>query len=158
MNTERHALKLNVGFLINQQIGTFRDFHFEFPHLTIDEDLAVSELSGVARISRTPQGLLVHGVFDVSVEATCVRCLSDFKQPLHAEFDELYAFHLHQATESGLLVPEDGKIDIASVLRDYLLVEVPISPLCQPDCKGLCPVCGADLNQETCEHQLDHSE
>ncbi|NPV55660.1 MAG: DUF177 domain-containing protein [Anaerolineae bacterium] len=148
-------MKLNVGFLINQQIGTFRDFNFDYPQLTIEDDLIVSNLSGVARLSRTPQGLLVHGSFDVGLASTCVRCLADFTQSLHAEFDELYAFSPNQMTDSGLLVPEDGKIDISMLLHDYLLVEVPISPLCRQDCKGLCAVCGADLNQETCEHQLE---
>ena len=55
-------------------------------------------------------------------------------------------------TDSELLVPEDGNIDLDDLAREYLVVEIPINPLCRPDCKGLCVECGADLNVEVCEH------
>lgn len=51
-------------------------------------------------------------------------------------------------------IPEDGNIDFGPILREYLLLEMPIKPLCKPDCKGLCTVCGENLNLTTCEHQL----
>ena len=56
-------------------------------------------------------------------------------------------------TESGLLVPEDGQIDLEPLLREYALLEFPISPVCKPDCKGLCPVCGENLNRTDCGHR-----
>jgi uncharacterized protein len=83
----------------------------------------------------------------------CVRCLVEFQQSLHAQFSELYAFNSRSASESGLIVPDDGNIDLAPLVREYMLLEVPIRPLCRPDCKGLCIICGSDLNTEPCEHQ-----
>jgi uncharacterized protein len=68
------------------------------------------------------------------------------------EFTELYAFSQRYVTDSGLLMPETGIIDLAPVLREYFLLEIPISPLCRPDCKGLCPICGNNLNESTCNH------
>jgi uncharacterized protein len=56
-------------------------------------------------------------------------------------------------TESGLLAPEDGQIDLEPLLREYALLEIPISPLHSPDCKGLCPVCGENLNKTDCGHR-----
>jgi len=154
----RHPMRLNVGFLINSPIGTSRDFHFEFPRIHLQPDLDLNDLIGVARIGRTPQGLLVQGKFQARFEAECVRCLREFEQPLDSEFSELYAFNRRSVSESGLIVPEDGKIDLEPLIREYLVIEIPISPLCKIDCKGLCSICGADLNEMTCEHQLHNSD
>lgn len=145
-------MRLNVGFLVNQPIGTNREFHFEFPSVHLQPDLDLTDLAGTAKISRTPQGLLVQGKFEGKVTAECVRCLSEFEQPLDIDFSELYAFSPRSISESGLLLPEDAHIDLEPLVREYLLIEVPISPLCRPDCKGLCVVCGQDLNEEICEH------
>jgi uncharacterized protein len=150
---ERHLLRLNVGFLINQPIGYSRDFHFDFSDIHIPSDLDLTKLQGVARIARTPQGLLVIGNFTATIPAECVRCLTNFEQELHFEFNELYAFSKRMVTESGLILPEDGNIDLTPIIREYLLIEIPIRPLCKPDCKGLCVICGEDLNLNTCEHQ-----
>jgi uncharacterized protein len=56
-------------------------------------------------------------------------------------------------TESGLLVPDEGQINLEPLMREYALLEFPISPVCKPDCKGLCPVCGENLNQTDCVHR-----
>ncbi len=153
MTENRHPLRLNVGFLLNAPIGTSRDFHFEFPHIHLQPDQDLDDLIGVARIGRTPQGLLLQGKFEAKVAAECVRCLIEFQQPLKTEFNELYAFTRRSMSESGLILPEDGKIDLEPLIREYLVIEIPISPLCKTDCKGLCSICGADLNEMTCEHQ-----
>lgn len=148
----RQPLRFNVGFLINQPIGSSRDIHFEIPQLHLQPDLDLKDLKGLARITRTPQGLFVQGEFNSSIETECVRCLAEFLQPLVINFSELYAFKFKSVTESNLILPEDGNIDLGPLVREYLLLEVPISPLCKPDCQGLCTVCGANLNEGPCEH------
>jgi len=155
LSQPRYPLRINVGFLLNQPIGTSRDIHFDFPSLRLSPDLEMSDFSGMVRVSRTPQGLLFQGDFSGRTTAQCVRCLADFLQPLHAGFDELYAFSEKSTSESGLILPEDANVDLQPLVRDYLLLEVPISPLCKPDCKGLCVECGADLNVTICEHVKD---
>ena len=105
MNQPRFPLKINVGFLLNQPIGTNRDIHFEYPEVTLKPDLKLTDFSGVARLGRTPQGILVTGQFQGRAPAECVRCLTEFEQPLHATFDELYAFDKRSVTESGLILP-----------------------------------------------------
>jgi uncharacterized protein len=158
----RHPFRINVGFLLNQSIGYSRDINFEFPQVRLapqdfstdrpEDLLEVENLQGMVRINRTPQGLLFDGEFSGRVETQCVRCLTNTKIDLTTQFSELYAFSTRSTTDSDLLVPEDGNIDLESLVRDYLLVEVPISALCKPDCKGLCRECGENLNLNTCEH------
>lgn len=156
--SNRNPLRFNVGFLINQPVGTSREFHFDFPSIRLQPDLDIRELHGIVKASKTSQGIFLHGTFLAIVTAECVRCLTEFDQSLHTEFEELFAFSERSVSESDLVLPEDANIDLAPLLREYLLVEVPISPLCREDCKGLCTICGEDLNQRVCEHQLqaDH--
>jgi len=149
----RRPLRLNVGFLINQPIGSSRDFNFDYPKMRLGDDLILREFTGIAHLSRTPQGLLLQADFGGHLDLECVRCLNRFDQPLKWTLIELYAFNKRSVTDSGLILPENGHIDLEPLLREYALLEVPISPVCKPDCKGLCPVCGEDLNQADCGHQ-----
>lgn len=112
-------------------------------------------MQGVAHISRTPQGLLVQGDFSGNVSIECVRCLAETSQPLHTHFSELFAFNNRGTDESELILPEDGNIDLEPLVREYMLIEIPIRPLCRDDCLGLCPICGGDLNAEPHEHAVE---
>jgi uncharacterized protein len=151
----RRPLRLNVGFLIKAPIGTSRDFTFDYEEIQLGDDLSVREFEGAARFDRTPQGLLLQGEFSAKANVECVRCLDPFSQPLKWSFTDLYAFDKRSISESNLLVPEDGQIDLEPLLREYALLEIPISPICKPDCKGLCPVCGENLNKTDCGHHPD---
>ncbi len=142
-----------LALSLNQPIGYNRDFHFDFSNLHLAPDLDLTTFHGIVRVGRTPQGLLVIGKFSATTPAQCVRCLIDVEQKLQIEFSELYAFSPRSASELGLILPEDGNIDLEPIIREYLLIEIPISPLCRPECKGLCIICGEDLNQINCEHQ-----
>ena len=155
MTNPRHPLRLNIGFLINATIGTSRDFNFNYDVMRLGEDLTVCDFIGTARFSRTPQGFLLQGEFQAETDLECVRCLEMNEQRLKWSVTDLYAFDRRNITESGLLVPEDGQIDLESLLREYALLEFPISPVCKPECKGLCPVCGANLNKTACGHRLE---
>lgn len=152
MNYPRYPLRVNIGFLLNQPIGTSRDIHFDYPALKLSPDLEVTDFHGVATFFRTVQGILVDGDFEARVTATCVRCLNECQQSIHATYQELYAFSRAQVTDSALIVPDDANIDLSYLTAEYLLIEIPIKSLCRPDCKGLCPECGVDLNAFSCEH------
>ncbi len=157
MTNNSKLLRINVGFLLNQPVGASRDIPFEIPRLTYP-DIELLDLTGEVRLTRTVQGVLVQASFDAFKAEECVRCLAEFMQPLHITFTELYAFKTKSVTDSGLLLPESGDIDLVPLVRELMLLEVPIKPLCRPDCKGLCVICGADLNVETCEHQQGISQ
>ena len=155
MSDPHSLLRLNVGFVVAQSAGFSRDFPFDLPQINIPPDLRLSPLSGMVRTNRTPQGILLQADFKALVDLECVRCLTDFQQTLNTSFTELYAFSQRYVTDSGLLMPETGIIDLAPVLREYILLEIPISPLCRLDCKGLCPICVNNLNENTCHHEDD---
>jgi uncharacterized protein len=151
----RSYFRLNVGFIIHQTVGFSSEFLFDLPKVNLDPDLQLTDLTGSARITRTPQGLLVQVKMTSQMESACVRCLTDISNSLDIDFTELYAFTKRSMTESGLLLPEDGHIDLDPLVREYMLLEVPISPLCSNDCKGLCPVCGENLNENDHNHESE---
>ena len=151
----RKPLRLNVGFLVSSDVGYSHEFPFDFDKLKVADDLTLHQFHGVAQIGRTPQGLLVTGQFESALKVECVRCLREFETSIRWEMTEMFAFNEKSVTDSGLILPEDAQIDLAPLVRDYALTEIPISPVCQPDCKGLCPTCGQDLNKKDCGHRAE---
>lgn len=152
MTNPRKPFRLNVGFIVNTDIGFSNEFPFDYDKIKVTDDLELRNFHGSAIMSRTPQGLLLTGNFKSTFKVECVRCLCEFDQTIQWEMTELYAFNEKSVTDSGLILPDDAQIDIAPLVRDYALTEVPISPICKPDCKGLCPSCGQDLNKKDCGH------
>jgi uncharacterized protein len=157
MPNPRKPFRINVGFIVHEEVGFTTEIPFELEKVKI-EDLELKNLVGKVDIGRTPQGLVVQGAFEADTRLECVRCLQEFIYPLEWSLTELYAFNRKSVSESGLLLPEDAHIDLAPLLREYALLEVPINPLHDPGCKGLCPVCGQDLNIRDCGHRSDDSD
>jgi len=152
VNTAERIFRINVGFLINQPIGYNRDIPFELDRFTFDDILAVDGLRGNLNISRTQSGLRIQGNFSAATHAECGRCLEDFGRQLETEFEEIFTYEHNPLSEEELIIPEDGNIDFEPYIRDYLLLEVPINPVCKPDCRGLCDICGENLNMRECGH------
>lgn len=157
MPNPRKPFRINVGFIVHEEVGYSHEIPFEFDKVKLD-DLELQNVQGSVHIGRTPQGLVVQGKFSAETVLECVRCLREFTYPLNWEITELYAFNRRSVSESGLLLPDDAHIDLAPLLREYALLEIPIKPLHTPDCKGLCPVCGQDLNEEDCGHRQDEDD
>jgi uncharacterized protein len=155
MNNLDYALLVEVGFIVHEDIGYSRTFDFDFSHLTLDSDLELHDLSGIITISRTSEGLLAQAEFGARIQAECSRCLEDSYQVLETEFSELFVFPSHAVPETETLLPASNRIDFAPILREYMLIEVPINSICQLDCQGLCPHCGLNRNRESCNCQDD---
>jgi uncharacterized protein len=151
MANPRKPFRINVGFIVHEEIGYTNEFKFDVPKAALD-DLELRNVVGSVQVGRTQQGLVLQGNFSGDTTLQCVRCLKEFDHPLQWDFTELYAFNSKSVSESGLILPETAQIDLAPLLREYALLEVPISPIHDPDCRGLCVVCGQDLNLKDCGH------
>lgn len=144
--------QLQIGHIVHQNIGYQRDYFFDIPALCIDSDLDLTNLDGRVRVTRAPQGLLIEIKMKALTALECDRCLRKYLQPISFESTELYAFSETDVTETGYLFPEDGNIDLEPIVREEMLLSVPIKYLCRQDCSGLCPICGVNLNNSTCDH------
>ena len=153
MTNPRRPFRLNVGFIVHQEVGYKHEFPFEFEQIQISDDLDLRHFEGVVTIGRTPQGLIVQADFSAETTLECVRCLNEFEYSLDWNLTELYAFSKKSASESGLVLPDNAHVELQPLIREYVLLEIPIKPLCKPTCKGLCAVCGEDLNKTDCGHK-----
>lgn len=149
----RKPFRFNVGFIAHEEIGYSHDFDFDFERVVLQDDLELRDLQGSVNIGKTPQGLIARGKFSAETTIACSRCLTEFTQTLKWEFTELFAFDQRSVSDSGLLLPEDAHLDVEELLREYALLEIPISPLCKPNCLGLCVECGQNLNEKDCGHR-----
>jgi len=158
MVNPRRPFRINVGFIIHEEVGAHYEFPFEFEKVRLADDFELRNFSGLVDIGRTPQGLWVQGKFSGEIPLECVRCLKEFNNSLTWSLTELYAFNEKSVSDSGLIIPEDAQIDLESLIREYALLEVPIKPLHDSACKGLCPVCGQDLNVSDCGHRPEAND
>jgi len=92
-------------------------------------------------------GVSVVGVVDAPWAGTCRRCLTPTAGTVHVAVRELYTVG-GDGEETYPL--DDDDVNLEPLVRDAVLLELPVTCLCRPDCKGLCPSCGADLNQGPC--------
>jgi len=90
----------------------------------------------------------------------CSRCLDIYPQELEFSYEEVYTEEPFRII--GKLTEEDFKytiennmVDISSSVRENIIMNLPIKPLCSKDCKGLCPICGKNLNREKCNCSLE---
>jgi len=157
MPNPRKPFRINVGFIIHEETGYSHEISFELNKIKLD-DLELQDLTGSVIIGRTPQGLIVQGKFSADTKLECVRCLREFNFSLNWDITDLYAFNKKSVSESELLVPDDAHLDLAPLIREYALLEIPISPLHDSECKGLCPECGQDLNIRDCGHRQDQDD
>jgi uncharacterized protein len=150
------VLKLNVGFLLRETAGYSRDFSLDLPHVRLADDLELSYLRGALRLSRTARGVLVQGDVAVGCQTECARCLKSFLLRLDLEIEDLYVYPPTPGAE--LAVGENGTLDLAPLLREETIVHTPIGAVCRPECRGLCPICGQNLNDGECECVRDATD
>ena len=141
-------------------------FETEYPAGEIDfldpgvEQYSVLKTRGVAELlSNTLGEIRVKGHLDVTIQAACDRCLEPAQFPVDSDFDLFY-----RPVESGVLPEEaridDGELEIAfyeeggvalkDVLREFVLLAMPMRKLCREDCRGICPLCGSNRNLKEC--------
>jgi uncharacterized protein len=142
-----HSMVLSKTFPAGSLDYHGADFRQAAP-LKVD---AVAELVG--------SEICIRGRLRTRLEACCDRCLSSVIIPVEQEFDLFYRPVSTIAREEEIELPEDelgvgffsgDGIELADVVTEQVILSVPMKVICQTDCRGLCPVCGANLNFEKC--------
>lgn len=110
------------------------------------------------RLESVVEGVLVTGTARVHVDAECARCLDPISWEELTDIQELFVYPPQDARghrveegdedEDAPPVIEDDLIDLETTVRDAVVLRLPIAPLCQDDCPGLCAQCGAQLSQD----------
>ena len=142
-------LRFNFGFLLEARIGTSRTIELDYPTIDV-EDITLTPLTGALIVTRTSEGVYVSGKLKTATAVTCVRCLIDTLAPVSVSLEELLYYPPGATPPGELAIGEDGYIDLGPLVRELAILELPIHPLCKPDCQGLCQECGTNLNGRDC--------
>ncbi len=114
-----------------------------------------------AMLESVREGILVTGSARTTGDAVCSRCLDPIRVDLDAELQELYAWSAEEAETDDLGEPgphlQSEALDLRPAIRDGLILEMPLAPLCSSECPGLCPQCGVRLADEP-DHQHETSD
>ena len=94
--------------------------------------------------------MLLEGEVDMHFTAVCGRCSKSTEHTLKAAFSRPVAQRLNEEDDDYIIAEENGDVDIAEAVSEAVYMEMPVRFLCKEDCKGLCPMCGTDLNDSSC--------
>ena len=112
----------------------------------------------------------VQGTLRTSIRLPCSRCLKDFDTPLASDFELTYTKEMPglmdifdeeeielKVEEIGMIYFKGEEINLQQGIQEQVVMAFPLQPLCDENCKGLCPRCGSDLNQGDCGCKVELS-
>jgi len=152
-------MQINVAQQLRSAIGNVKEHDVDVV-MDVTGYGNTGRLQGKVSLMRTDRGILLKGVLNTEVELACSRCLSPFQCPLTLKIAEEYFPTADVVSGAPLTLPdefggftidEDHELDLTDAVHQYALLAVPMKPLCRPDCAGLCPVCGQNLNLGECQ-------
>jgi DUF177 domain-containing protein len=132
--------------------GHYRDVELAHPVPGARTTLARADETATRarlRAESVIEGILVSGRVAGRASSQCARCLAEVGLDVELEVCELFLAPGAGPVDDAYVV--DGTtIDLEPMLRDALTLSLPLNPLCRTDCQGLCPLCGCDLNRDSC--------
>jgi uncharacterized protein len=150
-NGDLRPLQPNVGFVLRQDSGYQRSIELSIAVVQL-EDILLTDLVGELSLTRTSQGIWVDGRLNYETPVECGRCLASFSLHRSLELKELFYFPPSNAQNpTDYVVTEDGLLDLVDPVREQIILSIPMSPLCKPNCLGICDQCGQNRNEVKCD-------
>lgn len=154
-------MRINVAGLLKSGVGSVSTYNID---ISLELDPGESyPLQGAVKLQRTRNGLLVSAELLTQIHSICSRCLSPMLAPVSADMEEEFRYvgpalgggsvPLPQG-ETDFTIGEDQVLDLGEAFRQYILLAMPLKPLCREDCAGLCAQCGHNLNEGPCLHSV----
>jgi uncharacterized protein len=154
-------MRWNVAGLLQDDVGAIRQYELDEPPYEIDPGVVTTApLEGAVKLTRTNRGILADARFQTRIRQECSRCLEDVTTPVKARITEEYFPTVDLRTgvvvkkpedEEGYMLTDAHELDLTEPIRQAVLLEQPMKPLCRADCRGLCPTCGQNLNERVCD-------
>jgi len=155
-------VSFNVAQLLQEPPGATRQFDFSDSIAAVAHDVPLrGAVRGHARLTRTSEGILVHSEHVAPVTLECARCLNDVHAQVRGVLDEEFLPSVDLRTgvpvdaegeDDQSRIDEHHEVDLDEVLRQNILTALPLQPLCEAACPGLCAQCGERLDQSHKEH------
>jgi uncharacterized protein len=142
------ALRINAVELLRSP-GASRSIEVSVPAgaLGVDDPRVDGDVDVALVATSSVDGIGVRGTLAVEWHDQCRRCLVDVTGVATAEVHEVFQ---HEPRLDDAVEIVGDQIDLAPIVREYVLLELPEAPLCRDDCAGICPQCGADRNESSC--------
>ncbi len=107
-------------------------------------------------LTNTGEGILLRGSAQANMTTECARCLEDARYEITGDVESYYVLDSHrladdESDDEFTILEADGKADLAIPIVAAIIFELPQIVLCKEDCAGLCPKCGINLNEESCD-------
>ena len=155
-------MRYNVAQLLKEESGQTRKYALHEDISSLDPDLVpLSSLDGNVTLIRSADGVLVTGDLHSSVELVCSRCAEPFSMVVRFKLEEEFRPTIDIVTGAALPLTADDEeatriddhhiIDLTEVVRQDMLLALPLHPVCRTRCAGLCPVCGKNWNEGPCD-------
>ncbi len=142
-------MRINIKQLRNGSVLSL-PFNFEADISEIEPTMS-SPITVLGEISSRVGVLLLSMTIDGERKILCDRCADEFSQVLSVPFEACIVDHLdNEDDEDDFIVCESDELDISDLSISVFLLGFPSRNLCSPDCKGLCQICGANLNEQAC--------
>ena len=114
------------------------------------DDVEHGEIEAAGEVVNHSGYMVLTGAIRLNASARCARCGETFDLELEFPLEAKLAERLDGADTDEFILLEDGCLDLAELVRTQVLLELPTRFLCRPDCMGLCPKCGKNLNTGRC--------
>ncbi len=151
---ERDDLVVEVGDLVGHA-GRIRDVSgSRQASLRLGESKLEGPLQVDGRVVGTLDGVQAEFSASGSVHLSCVRCLAEWDEQLEVSGSQHFSI---DPDEDGYAI-EGTTVDVFGPAQDEFALDIPVAPLCQDDCRGLCPICGSDLNSDPCDGHGEDSD
>ncbi len=151
-------MKIEVKNLLNQPEGSIENYPLKIADLPVDETKA--KISGEATLTHLNDFILANVTGQATLTEPCSRCLKEVPLTILLNFSrEFRTKILNQVQDDGGETANDeevnpivdGEIDLAPPFTEEIIANIPIKVLCREDCRGLCPQCGTNLNDNPCK-------
>jgi uncharacterized protein len=148
----------NVSGLEQEGIGATREYDID--GVLESPEHGREPVSGHVELLRTNSGVLIRAKLRLVEPEICSRCLQPLQETLPIEFEEEFKSLLdvrsgqpaeEKPEEEDFVIDENHMLDLTEAIRQYREASAVMQPLCRPDCRGLCPVCGQDWNAGDCD-------
>ncbi len=129
--------------------------------------LSLAPVEAFFHLEREVNGILASGTFSTTAVVLCSRCSERVSVPVADSFSILYTearevFRDEEvelsAAELDVDTMQDNRLDLTRLLRENVLLNLPLQPLCRADCRGLCPHCGVNLNESSCQCRVQETD
>lgn len=150
----------NVAQLLRDPVGSTRSYALDEHEPVLAEELGlISPIVGTLKLTRTNHGILADVRYRVDIEQECGRCLESAFAVIESDVSEEYLPSLNIVTGQPVVIEADPdeprvtqnhEVDVTDLVRQDIVIQQPLQPLCQPDCPGLCQQCGAVLQHGDC--------